>query len=56
MRLTRFSFNYHSIDCRCLCLKTNSNTHALMMTVRAFLRSLSRNQSIKYPDILGASE
>ena len=24
------------------------------MTVRAFLRSLSRNQSIKYPDILGA--
>ena len=29
-------------------------THALMMTVRAFLLSLSRNQSIRYPDILGA--
>ena len=24
------------------------------MTVRAFLLSLSRNQSIRYPDILGA--
>ena len=30
------------------------STHALMMTVRAALRSLSMNQSIKYPDILGA--
>ena len=30
------------------------STHALMMTVRAALLSLSMNQSIKYPDILGA--